>query len=375
MAWDLAGNGKSVIKTTYGWYNYRVSAAGFVSVFNKVRPQANTYRWTDADKNNDYTPGEVDLRVVGGTDFITTSGGNTNLTNLDLEQPHTHEITASFERELAPETSIRALYVFRKTANDWEAVNPLRPYSVYNVPITRTDPGPDGSVTATADNVGPVTFYDFDPALRPLVAAQYHTRDTDDHFNTAEIAFTKRRSDRWSVTTSFAVTKNHRWVDAIAESPNDLYFPIDETYEWSAKIAGTYQMPFKIEASALFDAFSGLPGQRTYVFAAADPEGKPGQNLRGFGTVNLRLEPFGERKGPQRNNLNLRAARSIALAHSQAIRLELDVLNTLNTNVPWGNPGAGTPALGIIFASGPNFGYAQQIVAPRIFRVGVTYQF
>lgn len=54
----------------------------------------------------------------------------------------------------------------------------------------------------------------------------------------------------------------------------------------------------------------------------------------------------------------------------QRVRLELDALNALNTNVAWGR---GVP--GISFASGPTFGYATQIVAPRIIRFGVTYRF
>ena len=373
MAWDLNGDGRSVVKATYGWYNYRVSAAGFVSVFNKVRPQANLYRWSDPDANNDYTPGEINFT----SDFITTSGGNTNLKNLDLKQPHTHEITASFEREVAPETSVRALYVFRQTVDDWEIINPLRDIGVYNIPVTRRDPGPDGRLD-TADDAGPVTFFDFDASLRTQVGSQYRTRTNTDSYNTVEVALTKRASDRWSVVSSFQLTKNHRWVDRqsvanIANTPNDSFFPIDNTYEWTFKLAGNYLFPYRIEGAALFDAFSGIPGQRTYIFAAADPDGGPA--LRGFGTVALRLERFGARRGPQRNNLNLRVARSVNLPKGQSVRLELDALNALNTNVAWGNPGAGTPALGIVFLSGPNFGYAQQIVAPRIFRFGVTYRF
>ena len=369
MAWDVAGNGKSVVKATYGWYNYRVSAAGFVSIFNKVRPQATTYRWSDPDGNNDYTPGEINLSLTGG-DFITTTGGNTNRANLGLKQPHTHEVTASFERELRGESSVRLLYVFKKTVDDWEAVNPLRPYDAYNVPITRRDPGPDGLVATLADNGPAVTFYDYDAAFRgaTFVAAQFQTRVNDDHFNTGEITFTKRRSDRWSVITSFTATKNNRWIDAIAESPNDLYFPIDETLEWAFKLAGSYMLPARIEASALYDIFNGDRGQRTYLFGATDPDG--GTPLRSLSTLNLRLEPFGEREGPARHNLNFRVGRAFEVGRGKRLRLELDALNALNTNVAWGR---GVP--GLSFASGPTFGYATQIVAPRIFRLGVAFSF
>lgn len=369
VAWDLGGNGKTVVKATYGWYNFRISAAGFVSVFNKVRPQATSYRWVDRDGNNDYTPGEVDLSLTG-TDFVTTTGGNTNIANLDLKQPYTNEVTASFEREVGREASVRLLYVFKKTSDDWEAVNPLRPFGAYNIPIQRRDPGPDGSVATAADNGPAVTFYDYDAAFRgaTFVAAKYQTRVNDDHFNTFEVTFTKRRSDRWSVITSFNLTKNHRWIDAIAESPNDLFFPLDETLEWAYKLAGSYTLPARIEASALYDIFNGDRGQRTYIFGATDPDG--GTPLRSFNTVTLRLEPFGDREGPARHNLNFRIARPFEIGRGQRVRLELDALNALNTNVAWGR---GVP--GISFASGPTFGYATQIVAPRIFRLGVTYSF
>jgi hypothetical protein len=308
----------------------------------------------------------VDL-TIGGNDYLTTSGGNTNLANLDLAQPHTHEMTAAFEREIARETSIRLLYVFKKTSDDWEAVNPRRSPEVYNIEVTRIDPGPDGLLN-TGDDGGAVTLYDFPAALRPLVAAQYQTRVNDDHFNTFEITFNKRRSDQWSVISSFAVTKNHRWIDAIHESGNEAYFPLDETTDWSFKLAGTYSLPWRLEASALYDMFSGLPGQRTYLFTAAQAGF---QSLVGFATgVNLRLEPFGERRGPVRQNLNLRVGRAFSFAGGQQIKIELDALNALNTNVAWGRTDPG-----ISFASGPTFGNVTQIVAPRIFRFGVSYQF
>ena len=106
--------------------------------------------------------------------------------------------------------------------------------------------------------------------------------------------------------------------------------------------------------------FNGDRGQRTYLFTS----------LPGLSALNLRLEPYGDREGPVRHNMNFRVSRTFSMAHQQNIRLELDALNALNTNVAWGR---GVP--GISYASGPNFGNATQIVAPRIFRVGVIYSF
>src|SRR5207302_624007 len=122
------------------------------------------YRWLDPDRNGDYTPGEVNLDV-NGPDFISVTGASNNLLNRDLKQPITHEISSSLERELSAGFSAKALYVYKRQNQLYNAINVLRPSSAYNIPITRRDPGPDG-VLGNADDGGRVTFYDYDAAFR-----------------------------------------------------------------------------------------------------------------------------------------------------------------------------------------------------------------
>ncbi len=259
--------------------------------------------------------------------------------------------------------------IYKQTRDDWEAVNVLRPPRAYNIQLTRRDPGPDGRLD-TADDGGPITIFDYDPAFRgaAFVGNQFVTRANADRFQTFEATVTKRRSDLWSLIASFATTKNNRFIDAILESPNDK-FPLDETRDWTIKVAGSYRLPWALEAAALYDMFNGDYGQRTYLFGAVDPDGGP--PLRQLsGGVTVWLEPYGSRQTPVRQNLNFRLGRVFPLPRSQKVRLELDALNALNTNVAWGR---GVP--GIDYRSGLTFGYVTQIVAPRIFRVGVTYEF
>ena len=90
----------------------------------------------------------------------------------------------------------------------------------------------------------------------------------------------------------------------------------------------------------------------------------------------LRLEPFGTRQGPTRHNLNVKVARNFELPRHQKVRAEVDVLNALNTNVAWSRPSSlSTGTVGIDFRSGPTFGYVTQIVAPRVVRLGLVYEF
>ena len=66
LAYDLFGNGKTVLKATYGWYNHDLAsgssgAVAFAQQYNQNSVVTTAYRWRDLDGNNDYTPGEVDL--------------------------------------------------------------------------------------------------------------------------------------------------------------------------------------------------------------------------------------------------------------------------------------------------------------------------
>jgi hypothetical protein len=373
IAWDMAGDGKTVVKATVGRYNHRITASGFVSTFNPVRPQAATFVWRDLNGNGDFTADETNLSL-SGPDFVSITGATSNLVNPDLKQPYTNEATASFERDLGGETSVRLLYVYKQTNDAYELLNVLRPLSAWNIPVVRRDPGPDGLLN-TADDAGAVTLYDYDASYRgaSFVGNQYVTRTNSDRFQTIEGTFTKRPSERWNLITSFQATKNRRWIDAIAENPAEAFFPIDRTWEWFYKLAGGYLVPKgKVELSALYDVFSGLPGQRTYIFTRNDPDG--GTPLAQANTLNVRLEPFGTRRGPIRHKLDLRVARTFQVIGSQRLRFELDALNMLNTNVAWGR-GDVLGGSGINWQSGPSFGYATQIVAPRIMRLGVSYEF
>jgi hypothetical protein len=69
----------------------------------------------------------------------------------------TNEATAGFEHELAKNLGFRALYVWKNFTDNVVTTNVLRPASVYNIALSRRDPGPDG-VLNTSDDAGRVTI-------------------------------------------------------------------------------------------------------------------------------------------------------------------------------------------------------------------------
>ena len=66
LAWDI--DGKSVVKTSFGLYSPNIGSS-FGFAYNRDALSRTTFRWRDSDGNGDYTPGETDLNLNGGSTF------------------------------------------------------------------------------------------------------------------------------------------------------------------------------------------------------------------------------------------------------------------------------------------------------------------
>ena len=76
---------------------------------------------------------------------------STNIYNPGLQRSHEREFTGILDREIMANMAAHVVYVFREQMGLTQTVNVLRPYSAFNIPIQRRDPGPDGLVN-TADD-------------------------------------------------------------------------------------------------------------------------------------------------------------------------------------------------------------------------------
>ena len=362
LAWDI--DGKSVVKTSFGLYNPNIGSS-FGFAYNRDALSRTTFRWRDSDGNGDYTPGETDLNLNGGSDFLSLSGGGTAVPAPDLRQPMTTEVTAGFERQLAPNVGFRTMYVFRKVSDRYADVELNRPRSAYDIPLTRRDPGPDG-VLNNSDDGGKVTIYDYNAAYRGAAFSQVQRQNATpgrtDHFNSLEVSLNKRLTNRWSASGSFWGTKNYRWLTLHDVNPNNDPFPLDQTWFWAGNITATYLLPADVQVGAYLQSKVGILGQRTYQFRATDPDGGP--PLTSLSTVTLRLEPYGSMNAAPQNVLNLRFSKLFRLGKGRA-SVNFEVFNVLNTNAD----------TGLTFASGPTFEYSTGVLPPRVARIGGTYSF
>jgi hypothetical protein len=366
-SWDILGSGRTVLKGQWGRYLH-MAAANFGSSFNPATATVTTYTWRDLNNNLLYETGESNLDPNGG-DFValaqrsSASGISTTprpLVNPDLQQAHTDETSLSLEQELVGDMSFRGLLVHKKVAGTYGNVKIRRPYSAWNIPVTRRDPGPDGT-TGNADDGGMITFWDFDPAYR---GAAYEpnspvNRDGnhDDSYKGFELTLTKRQRNGWMALGSFQMIKNHVWtgLSATPSSPNDEFFPLDENWDWSGKLMGSYRAPYEITVSALYNFLAGVPRQRTYAF----------RSVPNAVTVTLPLEELGAQRDPAQHVVNLKAMRPIRLGGSRRLSLSADVFNLFNVNT----------ATTVRYVSSSTYGAISAILPPRIARIGVEFSF
>ena len=147
-----------------------------------------------------------------------------------------------------------------------------------------------------------------------------------DTFNTFEVGLTKRYSKRYNGFVAYWMTKSHRWLqgtEGITGSPNDDRFPIDNTWAWEARAAGTYFLPKGFQLSGFFRAASGTPGQRVSVFT---------NTALSQGSTTLRMGPFGEFRGPVVPLLNIKGAKVFKIHDRFKIEANAQLFNVTNSS-------------------------------------------
>jgi hypothetical protein len=336
-AFDVTGNGKTVIKGGWAAFSHQNFVDEIINLDGNW-PGTARYRWRDLNGNRDYNPGEVNLDP-SGPDFITQSI-IVGVPNPDLVVPTSNEFMASVERELVPNLAVRLLGLYSKNVDNYRVANAFRPYSAYNIPVTRPDPGPDGRV-GTADDPGvSLTYYEYPAAFvgqvfeRPMYI---NDPRADQNFKSLEIGVARRFANGWQASASFEATKKHvPFFDGLVitetstlgltsgapYNPNEEINKTDDTWERNSKVSGSYQFPYGIRVGANYQHRSGRPFARTALFSG-------GRTIPSFV---LNVEPYGTRRMPNINLVDLRAEKTIDLPSGQRVSARINLYNVLNAS-------------------------------------------
>jgi hypothetical protein len=379
-AFDVTGDGKTVLKGGYGRFAHNWHSDELQMANENVHLRS-LYTWHDLNGNKVFEPGEINFDR-NGPDFVSTSlftGGEDGLAgavpNPNIKEPMSDEFNASIERQLIANLALRVTGIYSKQQT-FRVQNNLRPYDVYNIPITNRDPGPDNRL-GTADDPGTlITYWDYPAAYRgrsfqqPMLVNDSGSNQT---FKSYEIALSKRLSNRWLGMASYSSTNvDIPFAQNTASTGNDFTMPGLQVFlatldpnaeinsalkyrEWTARASGAYIFPWDLQVSANFESRSGTPYARTVSFTG-------GQQLT---SQVVRVEPIGTRQLPTINLLHMRAEKSFRVRQSQKLSLRFNLYNVMNIST----------VQSLTQLSGPNFERPVTIMPPRIGEFGVQYDF
>jgi hypothetical protein len=368
-AFDMTGDGRSVIKGGYGRFVHLRSTGAEINNFNRNGQRTMTYDWRDFNGDRDYDPGEVNLDP-NGPDFRSGGAQLNAFLNPDERIPGAEEYSAGFERQLTRDVAVRISGIYLKNFNVNRQLNPLRPYSAYSIAISRLDPGPDGIANTSDDTGKTLTYWDYPASLRGAAFEGVKLVNDDPKnnstFRTIEFAATKRLADGWQFMGSYSATKkNIPFVELSALNPNTEINTADKTWTWIGKLSGSYVFPMDIIGGVSYSIRNGARLARQV------------QIFGGGSITNLvvNAEPIGSLSLENVGLLDLRAAKRIQLGSGRAFEIRLDCFNALNAN----------PVTSIVVRSGPTFGNATAsesggqngtgLTPPRIFQLEGRFTF
>ena len=332
-AWDVTGDGRTVIKGGYG----RFAALRRPNDTTAVDPNKSvvtTYVWRDLNGNRNYDAGEVNLDP-NGPDFVANNAG-VGIINPDQKPDISNEYSLSLERQVGPDMGVRFTGLYSDDVNVTMTPNTKIPYEAYTIPVTRPDPGPDGIVGNTDDTGNMFTYFEYPTSLRgavnqvPTTVNEPRMKRT---FKSFEAAVAKRLSAKWQAMASYSVTRLH--VPGSYANPNTRINSDNDTTEWEVKLSGSYELPWQLLTSLFYEMRSGNAWQRTVLFTGGVT----------IPNIVLPVEPLGSRYYDDVHLVNGRVRKEFRMG-TQRFSAQVDVYNILNVNT----------VIAVTNQSGPSFG-------------------
>ena len=349
FAYDMFGNGRTVVRGHYGRY-FDGAKANYYNLVNPSDPRFGAF----IDPVT-FEPLHEPYLLNPGTSIATVDD--------DLKQPRLDQFIVGFEHELFPNLSVGAHGIFRDNKDFIEDILINGEFASIAVP----DPGPDG-VEGTADDTGrTLTFYDqvSDPADDRFLIT--NPDDAFRRYRGLELTANRRFKDRWMLQASWVISKITGNVNNTSAAGNSVEYddpnqdprlqPFregrlgrDNTH--IAKVLGAYQGPWGVMISGAFFYTTG----GTYTRLVRERLSQ--------GSVDLFAEPRGSNRLDGQPKFDLKFLKEFPIADGR-LGISVESFNLFNNG-----------AVDDRFTrSGSLYNQPQGLVAPRTWRVGGVFRF
>jgi hypothetical protein len=395
VTYNVSGDGRTLARANYARYFGQVGNGGVAATVNPVGSTTLRYPWIDANRNQVADVGEITLSanpISASTNWSAANPARTvsaNSVDPNLKNDTTDEFILGLDREVGRGFAVGGSYIYRKYTNFWWSDRDgITSADWVQTSFTPTGcPGADGQRIEAA-NCATITF--FTPAFQqPTVVKLTNVPDYYRGYNGVELTGRKRLSNHWMMNTSFAynATKVNYGsfpggqpsiaAATISEDPSNREAREGYEYDyltagsgigniyvnskWLFKVSGLYELPYAINVSAFYNARQGYP-QEISVQTPSCPTGvNSGCRGNGSGQIDVLLNPVGETRLPNFQNLDFHVERPIRV---QTVTLvpSLDIFNVSNGNTIQAIRSR---------QNATNANQIQAIVAPRVLRFGI----
>ena len=364
-SYDPIGNGRTALKASYSRYGLQVG----IDRVTGVNPLFNTFQdcpWSDPNGNGRFDVGEVNQASCPGFPGVSTKYASTS----GPRWPYSDELTAGVERQVIKDMRVGAMFYYRTNRDQLGTRNIAVPSSAYTPFTVTATGGPNGAQT--------VTVFNLNPAFN---GRQTNIVDNDAYLDTkytgVEFTAQKRMSSRWQMTAGFTIGKNTGGLNnggtnsgqsgtADLNDPNNTLFSngiIGNDSDLAFRLSGSYQAPGKVSIAGSMLSNRGYPYVSTFSVSRALAAASGVALTRA--SQNVFLSDRGDERLPSVTMVDLRVSRPIRLGQGRQFVPQLDLFNIGN---------AGT-IVRYNVAVGSTYLTPAEILAPRIIRVGFSFDF
>ena len=372
---------RTVVRASYARYASQLGT-GPIDDDNPLALSYLAYGWNDANHDGVAQKNEILTgRLLYSYGVNPADPGNAssspNVIDPDFKAKHDNEVVFGIDREIAPNFAVSAAYTWRRASDlQWGGNNGAQGGRPRNL-ATTADYVALPSVTA-----GGFTAVGYDATSAIIAAGNggLATRNRPDYglgYNGIELGLTKRLANKWMGRVAFSYMDWKEQLDGAAaiqdptsRDTNPLidggqFAPLGGgsgkgnlfyNTKWQVSANALYQMPWGFEVAASLFGRQGFPFVQIIRVQAPNDGGK---NVVVGGAVdNERYDDVW--------NLDFRLAKNIKIGGSSSLNINLDVFNALNNNV------------GLVSQRTLNsavFGRVDEILSPRILRIGATFRF
>ena len=311
VVYDLRGDGKTALKFSANRYKDRVTET-YLTRINPIGLSSDTRSWTDT--NRDLIPQLSELGPSTGFNI-----GTTNRYAADLKWPSTNEVDAEFEQEMPGKVVFGVGYFYRAYRDVIGQRNELVPPSAYTQ-ITVTEVTTGKQVTLFNQNANTRGLFD---------TVFFNAPEMNRTFHGVDLTVQKRMANRWMMSGSLTYGHDVGNSGGDLNNPNNAQYRIGPATAYDvpvfAKLAGSYQLPYGVQASGSFQYYTGWP--ETTVVQVASNTVRLTQT-----TQNVIIEPRGTTRMDNVKLMDVSFKKS--LRGGKGIRLEprLDIYNLLNAS-------------------------------------------